>query len=288
MVTVASTSSTSPLQRHEGHSKSTWFDVKPLEPTLGGEVSGVDLHQPLGSDAVASLRTALLERKVLVFRKQHLTPEELQRFATYFGEPFGRPDYAYGHYEGYDKIVKIGPSPVGQRPSNWHQGGTWKPNPWAFEMLQLVVVPPVGGATLYADLQAAYAALSKPLQVLVSGLRAAHSVQVKPLSRGHYDDREFVDHPLVLTHPETGIRGLYLTSRITHLLDIPRPESDALLAFLRQHASGVSYQYRNHWNAGDLVIWDNRSAWHYAVDDYGDQERWGLKISIEGGDWRPQ
>jgi alpha-ketoglutarate-dependent taurine dioxygenase len=184
--------------------------------------------------------------------------------------------------------VKIGPSPVGQRPSNWHQGGTWKPNPWVFEMLQLVVVPPVGAATFYADLQAAYAALSKPLQTLVVGLRAAHSVQVKPISRGSYDEREFVDHPLVLTHPETGIRGLYLTSRITHLLDIPRPESDALLTFLRQHASGVNYQYRNHWNAGDLVIWDNRSAWHYAVDDYGDQERWGLEISIEGGDWRPR
>jgi taurine dioxygenase len=111
---------------------------------------------------------------------------------------------------------------------------------------------------------------------------------VKPGSRGHYDHAEFIDHPLVLKHPETDIRGLYLTSRITHVLGIPRAQSDALLAFLRQHASGVNFQYRNRWNAGDLVIWDNRSIWHCAVDDYGDQERWGLKISIEGGDWRPE
>jgi alpha-ketoglutarate-dependent taurine dioxygenase len=268
--------------------RSAGFSVTPLEPTLGGEVDDLDLHQPLADAAVAALRAALLERKVLVFRKQGLSPTELQRFATYFGEPFGSPDYAYGHYEGYDKIVKIGPSPVGQRPSNWHQGGTWKSNPWAFEMLQLVVVPPVGGATLYADLQAAYNALSRPLQTLVRGLRAAHSKQVKPSSRGRHEDNDYVEHPLVLTHPETGVKGLYLTSRITHLLDLPRAESEALLAFLRQHASGVSYQYRNHWNAGDLVIWDNRSVWHYAVDDYGDQERWGLKISIEGGAWRPE
>lgn len=280
--------STSVASRPKASSHADRFAIERLEPTLGGEVSGLNLHEPLGADTVASLRAALLERKVLVFRKQQLSPDELVRFATYFGEPFGSPDYAYGHYEGHDKIVKIGPSPVGQRPSNWHQGGTWKANPWAFELLQLAVVPPVGGATLYADLQAAYAALSKPLQTLVGGLRAAHSKQVKPIARGHYDEREFVDHPLVLTHPETGIRGLYLTSRITHLLDIPRPESDALLAFLRQHASGVNYQYRNRWNAGDLVIWDNRAAWHYAVDDYGAEERWGLKISIEGGDWRPQ
>jgi alpha-ketoglutarate-dependent taurine dioxygenase len=263
------------------------FEVKALEPTLAGTVTKLDLHKPLDAERVVALRAALLERKVLVFRAQNLSPEELVRFATYFGEPFGSPDYAYGHYDGHDKIVKIGPSPVGSRPSNWHQGGTWKANPWAFEMLQLAVVPPVGGATLYADLQAAYRDLSAPLQALVSGLRAAHSKQVKPVSRGLYDASEYVEHPLVLTHPETGIKGLYLTSRITHLIGIPRAESDALLAFLRQHASGVNYQYRNHWSAGDLVIWDNRSLWHYAVDDYGDQERWGLKISIEGGDWRP-
>ncbi|HTV17201.1 MAG TPA: TauD/TfdA family dioxygenase [Polyangiaceae bacterium] len=264
------------------------FELKRLEPTLGGEVRNLDLHRELDATTVAALRAALLERKVLVFRGAGQSPEELERFARYFGEPFGSPDYAYGHYEGFDHIVKIGPSPVGQRPSNWHQGGTWKANPWAFELLQLAVVPPVGGATLYADLQAAYRALSEPFKKLVGGLRAAHSTEVKPSSRGRHDDKSFVDHPLVLTHPETGEKGLYLTSRITHLLDVPRAESEALLAFLRQHASGVSYQYRNHWSAGDLVIWDNRSVWHYAVDDYGDQERWGLKISIEGGDWRPQ
>lgn len=275
-----------PKSRHSD-ARAGALAVKALEPTLAGEVSGLDLHQALDPQAVAKLRATLLERKVLVFRGQNLSPEELQRFASYFGEPFGSPDYAYGHYEGYDKIVKIGPSPVGQRPSNWHQGGTWKANPWAFELLQLVVVPPVGGATLYADLQSAYNALSQPLKTLLGGLRAAHSKQVKPSTRGRHDEHDFVDHPLVLTHPETGHKGLYLTSRITHILDIPRPESDALLAFLRQHASGVNYQYRNHWGAGDLVIWDNRAVWHYAVDDYGDQERWGLKISIEGGDWRP-
>lgn len=277
-----------PDKTSRSHALSAQFVVKSLEPTLAGSVSDIDLHRTLDAQQIAAVRAALLERKVLVFRGQHLNPEELQRFATYFGEPFGSPDYAYGHYEGYDKIVKIGPSPVGQRPSNWHQGGTWKPNPWAFEMLQLVVVPPVGGATLYADLQAAYRDLSTPLKTLVGSLRAAHSKQVKPVSRGRHDESEFVEHPLVLKHPETGIQGLYLTSRITHLIGIPRAESDALLAFLRQHASSVNYQYRNHWNAGDLVIWDNRSVWHYAVDDYGDQERWGLKISIEGGDWRPE
>lgn len=100
------------------------FDVIPLEPTIGGEIRGIDLHHPLDADTVAQLRARLLERKVLVFRGQHLDPDELLRFAGYLGEPFGRPDYAYGSLPGYQQIVKIGPSPVGQRASSWHQGGT--------------------------------------------------------------------------------------------------------------------------------------------------------------------
>ena len=270
------------------------FDVTPLEPTIGGEIRGLDLHAPLDPATVACLRQALLERKVLVIRNQHLGPDELLTFARYLGEPFGRPDYAYGSLPGYQQIVKIGPSPVGQRPSEWHQGGTWKPNPWAFEMLQLAVVPPIGGATLFADLQAAYRDLSDPLRGLIDILRTAHDVDVRRSGRqgraavSGEDRAEYVTHPLVLTHPETGVKGLYLTSRITHILDLPPAESDALLALLRQHASGVNYQYRNHWDAGDLVVWDNRSVWHYAVDDYGDQERWGMKVSVEGGDWTPR
>jgi taurine dioxygenase len=180
---------------------------------------------------------------------------------------------------------------VGQRPSEWHQGGTWKSNPWIFELLPLQALPPVGGDTIFADLQAAYRALSPDLQQLVDGLRAAHHPDVA-FKDEHGNVRspssELIDHPLVLTHPETGEKGLYLTSRITHLIGLPPAESRAILAFLRTHASDVTFQYRHQWQQpGDLVIWDNRSVWHYAVDDYGDAERYGHKLSIEGGDWTP-
>ena len=77
--------------------RSAAFRVKRLEPSLAGEIDHLDLHQPLDALTVKALRAALLERKVLVFRQQSLSPDELQRFATYFGEPFGSPDYAYGH-----------------------------------------------------------------------------------------------------------------------------------------------------------------------------------------------
>lgn len=264
------------------------LQTEPLEPTIGSRVHGVDLHRPLEAATVAQVRAALLERKVLVFPEQHLDPDELERFARYLGEPFHDPDYAYASIEANPYVVALGPYEPGRRPSSWHQGGTWKENPWAFEMLQNNVIPPVGGDTIWADLQAAYDGLSAPLAGWADGLRAAHLRQVRFDSGAAETEASHVEHPLVLVHPETGRKGLYLTSRITHLIGLTRPESDVLLAFLRGHASHVTYQFRHRWTAGDLVVWDNRASWHYAVDDCGHQVRSGYKISVEGGDWRPE
>jgi alpha-ketoglutarate-dependent taurine dioxygenase len=263
------------------------LDVRPLERTLGGAVIGLDLHEELDERTVAGLRAALLERKVLVFPEARLSPDELERFSRYLGEPFADPSYPYGSIPENPYVVALGPSDPGHRASSWHQGGTWKPNPWFFEMLQINVKPDVGGDTLWADLQAAYRDLSPYLQAYVGSLRAAHLRQVAYEHSAVADEAPTVDHPLVLTHPETGQKGLYLTSRIVQLLDVPKPESDAVLAFLRAHASHVKYQFRHRWARGDLVVWDNRATWHYAVDDYGNDLRHGHKISIEGGDWRP-
>jgi alpha-ketoglutarate-dependent taurine dioxygenase len=263
------------------------LDVRPLQRTLGGAVHGVDLHEQLDVATVAALREALLERKVLVFPDAHLNPAGLERFARYLGEPFSDPAYAYGTIAENPFVVALGPSEPGHRASSWHQGGTWKENPWFFELLQLNVIPDVGGDTLWADLQAAYRDLSDPLKDYVEQLHTAHLRAVvhprNPVDR----DAPHVIHPLVLSHPETGEKGLYLTSRITHIVEVPPAESDAVLGYLRAHASHANYQFRHRWTAGDLVVWDNRATWHYAVDDYGDDVRHGHKISIEGGDWRP-
>jgi taurine dioxygenase len=267
--------------------------VEPLEPTIGAEVHDVDLRAPLDAETVAALRAALLDRKVLAFRAQHLSPGELEAFTRHLGEPFRRDDGYTGPktYAGNSFVGTVGPTPPGRRPATWHMGGTWQERPLAFELLTMVVVPAVGGATLFADLQAAFDGLSAPMQGMLTQIRAAHSRQVTPTGRGFdcadvFDPTDVVDHPLVVVHPETGRRGLYLTSRITHLVGIPKDEGSALLAFLRSHAVKADYQYRHRWTAGDLVVWDNRSVWHRAVDDYGDVERWGYKTAVIG-DWRP-
>ena len=268
-------------------------EIVALEPTIGGEVRDVELRDELSSALAGELRGALLDRKVLVFRQQHLSPDELERFTRYLGEPFGREDYAGPDTFGGNKFVgKVGPTPPGARPTTWHIGGTWQRNPLAFELLLLAVIPETGGATLFADLQAAFADLSEPVQQLVSRLPAAHSTQVVPSGRSLpsgdvFDPSHWVEHPLVIRHPETGVRGLYLTSRVTHLIGVSQSESAALLGFLRAHASSPKYQYRHRWTAGDLLVWDNRAVWHCAVDDYGDADRWGYKTAVVGDGWVP-
>ena len=241
------------------------LQTEPFEPTIGSLVHGIELHRALDDDTVGLVRAALLDRKVLVFPAQHLDPDELERFARYLGEPFHDPDYAYASIAANRYVVALGPYEPGRRPSSWHQGGTWKENPWAFEMLQNNVVPPVGGDTIWADLQAAYDALSAPLARLVDGLRAAHLREVRFDSGAGPAEAPHIDHPLVLTHPETGRKGLYLTSRITHLVGLPRPESEALLAFLQGHASHVTFQFRHRW-AGGLASLVGRALGH----------RWGV------------
>src|SRR5688500_11476043 len=126
-------------------------EVVALEPTIGGEVRGVDLHDELPCALVGELWRELLERKVLVFRGQHLSPDELEHFTRYLGEPFGREDYAGPDTFGGNRFVgKVGPTPAGARPTTWHMGGTWQASPLAFELLLLAVVPETGGATLFA------------------------------------------------------------------------------------------------------------------------------------------
>lgn len=267
--------------------------VEPIEPTIGGEVRGADLRRPLAPEVAGALRAALLERKVLIVRAQHLAPDELETFTRHLGEPFRR-DKGYAGpstFGGNSFVGTVGPTPPGRRPTTWHQGGTWQEQPLAFELLTMVVVPQVGGATLYADLQAAFEDLSLPMQQMLTSISGAHSTQVTPFGRAAdsgdtFDPTDYIEHPLVVTHPETGRRGLYLTSRITHLVGIPKDEGAAILGFLRTHASKPDYQLRHRWEAGDLVIWDNRSVWHRAVDDYGDEERWGYKTAVVGT-WRP-
>ena len=161
-------------------------------------------------------------------------------------------------------------------------------------MLHGVTIPPVGGDTLFASAERAWEALSPTLQERLVGLRAVHSAR-RAYDPGVTGTAKYeggspmryrwseVEHPVVRTHPETGRRCIYVNPMFTlRIVDMTEAESRALLDFLFAHVPRPDFQCRVRWRPGSVVIWDYRSTWHYALDDYRDHERLMFRVTISG------
>ncbi|GGP40401.1 taurine dioxygenase [Streptomyces abikoensis] len=261
------------------------FNLVPLNPTIGGEVTGLDLRKPLDAETGTALRSALLDRKVLFFKEQHLDVEEFERFGRAFGELFVHPTMPH-----LPESVYINPVATEHGPAkDWHIGGPWRANPFVAELLQLKITPPVGGDTMWADLQAAYRDLSAPLRHLFDELTAVYlgdPAQYSPTTRTDAGERLEVEHPLVISHPETGERGLYYSTSAVRIPGLSELEQVTVRRLLIEQATQPRFLVRYRWRPGDIAVWDNRAVWHSAVDDYGDAPRLGWHASVTA-DWRP-
>jgi taurine dioxygenase len=270
--------------------------LEPLTPTLGADVSGVDLSKPLAEDEVAALREALLAHQVLVFRGQDLTAEQQIDFARCFGQ-IKLPPVATQHGGPPEVNVLDQSEPRGEGADNWHADNTYTAAPPMGSILRAVQLPSVGGDTAFASMYAAYEALSAPMRELCDGLRAVHDVTrslSKAIARGHstLDLHQTqkrlppVVHPVVIVHPETGRRALFVNVNSTErIVGMSTDESDALLRFLFQHVKRPEFQLRVRWHVGTVAFLDNRCTQHYAVPDYAER-RIMHRVAIEGE--RPQ
>lgn len=254
------------------------YDVRRAGPRFGAEITGVDLTREVDAETAESLRQEFLRHKVLVFRDQHLTPDQHVRAARIFGTPFNHPtairDAANPLVYPYDVRE------TGKRASTWHVGGLWRTPPFSIESLTYQRVADLGGHTLWADLQAAYEDLSESFQHLLENVSASYDGNVGNYAQGSekVSVRETVEHPVVLVHPETGRKGLFLSSSALGLTGLTAGEGRAVLAYLLEHASSPAYTIRFGWRPGDFVLWDNLATWHYAIDDYGDGPREYRKV----------
>ncbi|MFJ8015049.1 TauD/TfdA dioxygenase family protein [Streptomyces sp. NPDC096339] len=261
------------------------FNVVPLNPTIGGEVTGLDLRKPMDEEVRAALRSALLDRKVLFIKEQDLSVEEFERFCQIFGELFVHPTMPQLSESPYINPVATEHGPA----KDWHIGGPWRKNPFVAELLQLKITPPAGGDTMWADLQAAYRALSRPMQRLFDELTAVYlgdPAQYSPTTRANAGERLEVEHPLAINHPETGERGLYYSTSAVRITGLSELEQATLRRLLLEHATQPRFVVRHRWQPGDIAVWDNRAVWHSAVDDYGDAPRLGWHASVTA-DWTP-
>jgi taurine dioxygenase len=160
-------------------------------------------------------------------------------------------------------------------------------------MLHAVVVPDVGGDTIWADMAAAYEALSPALRDFLAALTATHSAAK---AGGYFAARDTggdkaaataaavpAHHPVIRAHPETGRPSLFVNPLFTTKIDgLRRAESDALLDLLYEIATRPEHQMRWHWSAGDVAFWDNRCTMHYALLDYGKERRRMERVALEG------
>ncbi|MQY04657.1 Alpha-ketoglutarate-dependent taurine dioxygenase [Actinomadura sp. RB68] len=253
-------------------SMTTAFDVRPLSGALGAEVRGVRLAE-ITDEEFAELRRLLLRYLVIFIRGQHdWPPGSRVAFGRRFGELEVHPYLP--HLEGHPEIQIIDSEQDGKIPI-WHTDMTYSPNPPIGSILQIVRSPGTGGDTMWSNQYLAYEALSAPLRELLDGLTAIHAIHIPGL-----DSR--AEHPVVRVHPETGRRSLFVNrAHTSHIAQLSRNESDALLQFLCEFSTSPEFTCRHRWRDGDVAIWDNRATQHYAVDDYAER-RTGLRVVVLG------
>ena len=290
----------------------TRLRVAPLTPSIGAEVRGLDLSQGLDADAVAAVRQALLQHKVLVFREQSLNDAQQITFSGYFGRVTPAHPIKNGLveapaimenvltddrdiYAGYDLDAEhpLRPALRPRARVGWHIDITFVANPTAVTFLRGVEIPPVGGDTLFANLEALYESLSPSLRSWLDTLQAIHvrdDAAVGRPPKPRFDGRETGPfaalHPLVRVHPETGKKHLFLATGFVKAIHGLRPrESAALLDFLNAELEGrADLHARVRWNQGDLVVWDNRAVAHAGPIDpkYIAGERIVHRTTVEG------
>ena len=269
------------------------IEVQPLTSTIGAEVTGVDLAGPLDSGVVDELRAALLDHLVLVFRDQRLDEDAHVAFARRFG-PVSEPPVRTRHGEARPEINVLDQvHPAGEGADNWHADNTYTATPPMGSTLRAVRIPSVGGDTMFANMYAAYEALSPPMRALCDRLTAVHDVSKsmrKAIAYGNSDadlaemQRRLppVEHPVVRRHPETGRCALFVNvNSTTHLVGLPERESDTLLDLLHEHTRTPDFQLRVRWDEQTFVFFDNRCTQHYAVPDYHER-RIMHRVTIAG------
>jgi taurine dioxygenase len=251
------------------------IEFHPMTRNIGAEVTGVDLAKPLDPEQVQRIRDGLLTHMVLFFRDQHITDEEHVAFAKQFGTANLPPmDTSGNAVHVLDQT-----DPKGEGGDSWHSDNTFMRTPPMGSLLRAVILPEVGGDTLWANMYMAYDSLAPWLQRLCDELYAEHDLTMsvtKAIVKGHRMDlREMqeknppVIHPVVRVHPETGRKALYVNrSSVTRLIGLSRRENEALLPLLFDAVRDPQFQVRLNWRVGTLAFWDNRPTQHYAVADY--------------------
>ena len=272
------------------------ISVQPISGAIGAEISGVDIGKGVDEETIKQIRQALLEHLVIFFRDQDIDDDSHKAFARQFGDIFIHPNFDLGN--GDAEIVRLRRSPGDQSVAgeDWHSDTTMMAAPPMGAILYAHEVPPYGSDTLFANQYLAYEALSDSMKNMLAGIKAIHSdilvagPQAAKNSQRSSKVREDANwsptenvHPVVITHPETGRKCLFVNKAYCiGLQGMTDAESEPLLNFLMEHGNRVEFTCRFAWRKGSIAFWDNRCTKHLAMNDASQFPRSMQRVQIAG------
>lgn len=256
--------------------------VEPITATLGSRVEDIDISAGISQLVAEDLYALLIDRGVVVLPNQPLAPEAHVALAASLG-PVGAPHPLYPSVPGHEQITIIR-NDENNPPENevWHSDLSCRAQPPFASVLRAQTIPPVGGDTLWADLRAVHDSLSPVLREMLERLDAEHTLEQgfafledfgqadRQVSLGRTDRAaNRAVHPVIVTHPATGRRIVYVNeSFTTRILGIAPNESRAMLGMLYDAVRNPRFQMRHRWAPNTVVIWDNWSTQHFACGDH--------------------
>ena len=251
--------------------------VKLCSGALGAEIEGIDL-KTINSDNFKTINDLLLEHKVIFFREQNMSPEEQINLAKLFG-PVEEHAYVKG-LEGYPEITRLikDAEEKNQWGEGWHSDVSYNETPTKAVVLKSIKIPPVGGDTVFSNMELAWETLDKELKKIVENRRAEHFSlgagffidSYKHFESNGNDVKEYSNHhPIVRTHPETGKKILFVNWTYTKKIEgLEEQESNEVLSKIFEHQSRLDLTCRYSWTENNIAIWDNRCVIHYAIADF--------------------
>jgi taurine dioxygenase len=271
--------------------------VDPISGACGAEIGGVDLSQDLDDATFGEIKQAFVDHQVIFFRDQTLSENQHKAFGKRFGTLNIHPRYI--PLEGHPEIFPIRKNPEDSRivGDSWHHDLTHLPEPPLGAVLYGLEVPPVGGDTMFANQYLAYETLSGGLKETLQALKGVHdnriqapkvtiarnSERTSKLREGDNAEEPECEHPVVITHPDSGRKALYVNKiRTNRFAGMTEEESRPLLDYLCEHAIKPEFTCRFRWRQGSIAFWDNRCVMHKALNDYPGHKRYMNRVTING------
>jgi taurine dioxygenase len=274
------------------------YTVTPVTRHTGAEIRGLDLRDVSDEATAQKLRRILADKGMIVFRDQHLDAPAFQRAGEIFGEimpqllaRFTLPEYPLVGFVSSEDTDKPGGTRI-VRGEQYHTDHSNIPAPPAYTSLCAVTLPGEGGDTQFVNALDAYDDLPEETKRRIDGLKVLHVFKSSrsPRKKAVLTEEEKKKipetvQPLVLVHPVSGRKGLYLnTAHMERIIGMQDEEAFALIDMLMKHVTQPKYEYRHKWRDGDMVIWDNRTVLHQANGDYdvSKEKRFLYRIMVKG------